>query len=378
LLGYNAVGVPVKFVRRDGMLPLLVPEPVTEQLSCIEELRSFFGNLSQGHFALVVAWLVSCFRDTGVYPVLMVHGESGSGKTILTKLLMDLIDPRDEKALSIPKDDRALIVFAKQTFLIGFENISHIPTWFSDALCRLASGDSFVAVKLYTDDELAIHKAKRPVIVNGIPRLAEREDLANPTFTISLPPMTGDRLTEPELLQRWQGARPRILAGPRCAMSMASRCRKNRALSAPSNGPWLPSRISALTMARFSRRTRTAPGKRRRPEKCVFCGRAGLDHDLQLPMPGTLALCRKRRKRLEGLFTVTTPSLNRVQSLRSMRPGKSPAAMLGEAECASGKPGERRRHLRYPRRSRPLPHFDAFASAAFSAARAPARMLAMA
>src|SRR5467141_2692375 len=94
--------------------------------------------------------------------------------------------------------------------------------------------------------------------------------------------------------------------------------------------------------------------------------------------PGTLALCRKRRKRLEGLFTVTTRSLNRVQSLRSRRPGKSPAAMLGEAECASGKPGERRRHLRYPRRSRPLPHFDAFASAACSAARAPARMLAMA
>ena len=85
----------------------------------------------------------------------------------------------------------------------------------------------------------------------------------------------------------------------------------------------LPSRISALTMTRFSRRTRTAPGKRRRPEKCVFCGRAGLDHDLQLPMPGTLALCRKRRKRLEGLFTVTTRSLNRVQSLRSRRPGKA-------------------------------------------------------
>jgi len=54
----------------------------------------------------------------------MVHGESGSGKTMLTRLLMDLIDPRDEKALSIPKDDRALIVFAKQTFLVGFENIS--------------------------------------------------------------------------------------------------------------------------------------------------------------------------------------------------------------------------------------------------------------
>jgi putative DNA primase/helicase len=176
-------------------------------------LRSFFGNLTQEHFALVVAWLMSCLRDTGVYPVLMIHGESGSGKTILTKLLMDLIDPRDEKALSTPKDDRALIVFAKQTFLLGFENISVIPAWFSDALCRTASGDSFVAVKLYTDDELAIHKAKRPVLMNGIPRLAEREDLASRTFTVHLPPMTADRLTEPDLLARWQSARPRIFAG---------------------------------------------------------------------------------------------------------------------------------------------------------------------
>jgi putative DNA primase/helicase len=205
--------VPVKFVRREGMLPLPKPEQVTEQCSGIEELRSFFGNLSQAHFALVVAWLMSCLRDTGVYPVLMVHGESGSGKTVLTKLLMDLIDPRAEKALSIPKDDRALIVFAKQTYLIGFENISVIPAWFSDALCRLASGDSFVAVKLYTDDELAVHKAKRPIVLNGIPRLAEREDLASRTFAVSLPPMTADRVTEPDLLERWRLAKPRILAG---------------------------------------------------------------------------------------------------------------------------------------------------------------------
>jgi len=205
--------VPVKFVRRDGMLPLPIPERVTEQLSGIEELRSFFGNLSQAHFALVVAWLVSCLRDTGVYPVLMIHGESGSGKSLLTRLLMDLIDPRAEKALSIPKDDRALIVFAKQTFLLGYENISHIPAWFSDALCRTASGDSFAAVKLYTDDELAIHRAKRPVVLNGIPRLAEREDLASRTFAVKLPPFIDGRLPEDDVLDRWHAAKPRILGG---------------------------------------------------------------------------------------------------------------------------------------------------------------------
>ncbi len=204
---------PIKFVRRDGMLPIPIPESMTEQLSGIMKLREFLGNLTQEHFILVVVWLLSCLKDTGTFPILMVHGESGSGKTMLTRLLMDLIDPRDEKALSIPKDDRALIVFAKQTWLVGFENISHIPGWLSDALCRLASGDSFVAVKLYTDDELAIHKAKRPVIVNGIPRLAEREDLASRVLSINLPPFTTDRLAEREILDRWQKARPYILGG---------------------------------------------------------------------------------------------------------------------------------------------------------------------
>ncbi len=204
---------PVKFIRRDGMLSLPIPEPVTEQCSGIEELRGFLGNLNQEHFVLVVAWLMACLKDTGTFPVLMVNGESGSGKTMLSRLLMDLIDPRDEKALSIPRDDRALIVFAKQTWLIGFENISHIPAWLSDALCRLASGDSFVAVKLYTDDELAVHKAKRPTIVNGIPRLAEREDLASRVLSVTLPPFTNDRLPEPEIMTRWMKAKPRILSG---------------------------------------------------------------------------------------------------------------------------------------------------------------------
>jgi putative DNA primase/helicase len=204
---------PIKFVRRDGMLPLPVPERSTEQVSGMVDLRSFLANVSEEHFVLVVAWLIACLRDTGTYPILMVHGESGSGKSMLTRLLMDLIDPRAENAMSIMKDDRAMIVLAKQTFLLGFENLSHIPAWFSDALCRLASGDTFIAVTLYTDDELSIHKAKRPVIINGIPRLAEREDLASRTLSISLPPFTGDRMSEPDILQRWNRARPRIVGG---------------------------------------------------------------------------------------------------------------------------------------------------------------------
>jgi hypothetical protein len=215
--------VPVKFVRRDGMLPLPTPERVTEQQSGVVELRCFFGNLNQAHFALVAAWLMSCFRDTGAYPVLMIHAsQAGTGKTFLTKLLMGLIDPRFDGPQSAPDDGVNLIAFAKQTHVIGFDNVSYVPNWFSDALCRLSTGDSLSRVKKYTDDEIVNHKAKRPVIMNGIPQLGEAGDLASRAFSVSLTPMV-DCPPETELLARWQDAQPRILAGLYDGVSCALR-----------------------------------------------------------------------------------------------------------------------------------------------------------
>jgi integrase len=165
---------PVKFVRRDGMLPLPMPERVTDQQSGIAELRGFFGNLSQQHFALVVAWLMSCFRDTGAYPVLMIHALSASGKTFLTKLLTDLIDPTVDALQRIPDDELDLIARAMQAHVVGFDNVSHISNRQSDALCRIATGESFSKIKKYTDEERVIYTAKRPIVMNGIPRLAEK------------------------------------------------------------------------------------------------------------------------------------------------------------------------------------------------------------
>jgi len=35
----------------------------------IAELRGFLANLTEEHFVLVVAWLMSCLRDTGTFPI---------------------------------------------------------------------------------------------------------------------------------------------------------------------------------------------------------------------------------------------------------------------------------------------------------------------
>jgi hypothetical protein len=88
--GWRVVGSPpVRFRRAAGMLPLPTPQPG----GSIEELASFLNLSSRNDFVLVVAWLLATLRAGGPYPVLAISGEQGSAKTVLSKLLKDLVDP---------------------------------------------------------------------------------------------------------------------------------------------------------------------------------------------------------------------------------------------------------------------------------------------
>jgi hypothetical protein len=62
-------------------------------------------------------------------------------------------------------------------WMIVLDNLSHIQPWFSDALCRLATGGGFSTRELYSDAEEMIFEVQRPVILNGIEEVATRGDL---------------------------------------------------------------------------------------------------------------------------------------------------------------------------------------------------------
>jgi hypothetical protein len=55
----------------------------------VNDYQTFLVN----ELVLVVAWLLATLRQVGPYPVLVIGGEQGSTKTILTKILRALIDP---------------------------------------------------------------------------------------------------------------------------------------------------------------------------------------------------------------------------------------------------------------------------------------------
>ena len=207
--GWRVLGcAPVRFRRAAGMLPL----PIPERGGSIEALRPFLNISSERDFVLIVGWLLAALRSKGPYPLLAISGEQGSAKTVLSKLLRALVDPNIAPVRALPREEREVMIAANNGHLLAFDNLSGLPPWLSDALCRIASGGSFAVRQLYTDDEEVLFQAARPTVLNGIEDVVGRADLADRAIFLSLGPIGEEqRRSEAELCREFERARPAIL-----------------------------------------------------------------------------------------------------------------------------------------------------------------------
>jgi len=206
--GWQVIGEsPVKFRRSAGMLPL----PTPESGGSLEELRAFL-NVEDTTWPLVVAWLVATLRPRGPYPVLALFGEQGSAKSTTGRLLRDLVDPNSAPLRAEPRDGRDLMITAGNSWCLAYDNLSHVPPWLSDALCRLSTGGGFATRELYTDQDEVIFDSQRPVLLTSIEEVATRSDLLDRCVIVWLSAIPeGSRRPESEILKTFEIARPRIV-----------------------------------------------------------------------------------------------------------------------------------------------------------------------
>ena len=207
--GWRVIGKPpVRFRRAAGMQPL--PVPVVG--GSIETLRSFLNVQSDDDFVLAVAWALAVLRNRGPYPVLVLSGEQGSAKSTFSAILRALLDPNTAPLRALPREDRDLFIAASNGHVLAFDNVSSLPAWISDTLCRLATGGGFAVRQLYTDQDEVLFDAARPVILNGIEDIVTRPDLADRAVFLMLEPIPEERRRpEAELYAEFEAARPRIL-----------------------------------------------------------------------------------------------------------------------------------------------------------------------
>ena len=199
---------PVRFRRASGMKPMPIPVRGGSVARC--------ARSSTCRPTPISCWWSPgrslCLRNRGPYPVIVLSGEQGSAKSTFSAILRALLDPNTAPLRALPREDRDLFIAASNGHVLAFDNVSGLPAWISDTLCRLATGGGFAVRQLYSDQDEVLFDAARPVILNGIEDIVTRPDLADRAVFLTLEPIPEERRRpEQELWAAFEAERPRIL-----------------------------------------------------------------------------------------------------------------------------------------------------------------------
>jgi hypothetical protein len=200
---------PVLFRRTNLTSP--IPDPVRDG-DGLGKLRNLL-NAEEKEFRLIIAWLIAALLPDIPHPIMALRGEQGSAKSSTAQMLVDLIDPSPAPLRSVPRDMKQWAVTASASWAVALDNVSMIPGWLSDTLCKAVTGDGYVDRVLYSDDDVTVLAFRRAVLMTSIDPGALAGDLAERLLVIELQPIldTGRR-PEAEVREAFAEARPAILA----------------------------------------------------------------------------------------------------------------------------------------------------------------------
>lgn len=210
---------PCLFRRNDVIEPLPRPKSGRD----LNEVFEVFGVPEQ-YWTLIKGFLIANLDSEVPAPLLLLDGEQGSGKSTLSKILGALMDPPSTPQ-SPPDNRQSWFDMCSRSRVIILDNLSTIPNWFSDDLCRASTGVVERRRKLYTDGNSFSIWIKQIVILNGIGLSISRNDLVDRLIQIKLPTILGkNKKTERDLMDFWNEIYPEALGS---LLNLAARVFQN-------------------------------------------------------------------------------------------------------------------------------------------------------
>ncbi len=223
VLGWEvANGGDVAFRRAHRARALPVPD---DSPALAEGFAKFwkYANVAPADRVLVAAFILGAFKPEGPYPLLMVSGEQGTGKSTFSRLLKRLIDPSAAPLRQPPKEPRDVLVAAINTWLLCLDNLSWLPPELSDTLCRISTGGAISERTLFSNLDETLVEVQRPVVMNGIEELASRPDLAQRGIHVELEPVKRV-LPEAQLMRDFDADAPAIFGAILSALAVSVCC----------------------------------------------------------------------------------------------------------------------------------------------------------
>ncbi|GEM_PF-2755513 len=179
-----------------------------------------FCNIREDDHCLFMVTLATFFIPDFPHAIPNLDGAQGSGKSVTSRNIKNLVDPSVVTLMSTPKDLEHVQMTAEKHWVSTFDNISRVPEWFSDFLCRGVTGEGDMKRSLYTNDDEFIRAYRRCFVLNGIGTYAERPDLLDRSIIFEIPDL-GVKRPEDDIKAEWKQILPGILGGFFTAISKA-------------------------------------------------------------------------------------------------------------------------------------------------------------
>lgn len=206
-------GSPVLFWRPPVSAPMAMPA-----LTGNAQLLKRYLNLCPVSFVLYIAWvtytLAHAKQPGNVFVILLLIGGQGTGKSLISKLSIRLVDPNVVGASRLPQSAKDLGIAAQQSHLLVFDNQRELRHDMSDALCTMSTGGSLASRRLYSDDQQQVLQLHGALLLNGIHGFVDQPDLAQRCLPLRLNPMDeSKRESESDLLRQFEADLPVIQRG---------------------------------------------------------------------------------------------------------------------------------------------------------------------
>ena len=199
---------PIMFATSEALSAL--PEPVHGgSLDRLVELL----NMRPEDALMATAWLLGTLQPDRPFPVLLLTGAAGSGKSTRSRVLRYLVDPAGPDGSLVsspPREPRDVFAAASASHVLSIDNLSNVPGWLSDLLSSVATGGGLTSRRLYTDNDVSVIQARNPIMLNGIGVSGLGADLIDRAICVTCPPLDAIR-AESDLWADCRRAAPEIL-----------------------------------------------------------------------------------------------------------------------------------------------------------------------
>jgi hypothetical protein len=208
-----SAGSRTLFWRTASCRPMTMPAEVGNL-----DLLKKHVHLNAYDHMLLVAWITWTLAHpkvaTSKFLILLLQGGEGTGKSVLSKLLLRLIDPGIIGVQPLHGNAKDFAIAAQNGHVLAYDNLRHLSHAMADLLCTASTGGSISSRQLYTDSEQNILHLQVALILNGIPAFVDQPDLAQRCLPLRLNAIPdAKRKTESEMAAELEKDLPAIQRG---------------------------------------------------------------------------------------------------------------------------------------------------------------------